>query len=90
MNHQNHLLTLIFLFACLCGTIFTQTFQYSRGWTNGKKRSSIESFIIQEGSEGPEVYGICQMQRLKEIWANRNLDDVSPLALNVISVLSFK
>lgn len=73
--HNNFLcFTLITL--CLFGMILAQTFQYSRGWTNGKKRSSFGSFLLQDAGEGQELYGICQIQRLKEIFENRQLNRV--------------
>ncbi|XP_075210727.1 corazonin [Lycorma delicatula] len=47
----------IIVLSCLVGMLFAQTFQYSRGWTNGRKRSSLKS---------PREID-CQLQRLRAI-----------------------
>nr|CAD7413683.1 unnamed protein product [Timema cristinae] len=53
---------LLILLSCLTGIILAQTFQYSRGWTNGRKRGFVvprapvivaeETLPSSEGGEG--------------------------------------
>ena len=73
---QQHFLSIGLIVISLAGIIIAQTFTYSHGWTNGKKRSSIIPFVFQDSSEGQEILGICQMQRLREILQGRHRDQV--------------
>ena len=75
-THNYRFLLFILISTGLCDIIFGQTFQYSRGWTNGKKRSSIESVLFPDTFENQEEYGICQMQRLREMWDSRRSEGV--------------
>lgn len=75
-RNQHHLLCVGLIIACLTGAILAQTFTYSHGWTNGKKRASIIPFVFQDSSEGQEILGLCQMQRLREILQDRHRNQV--------------
>lgn len=66
----------IFILVCLTGAVFAQTFQYSRGWTNGKKRAGNGIQRIYQEPEG-DILGVCQMLRLKEIMTQKKRDQVS-------------
>lgn len=66
----------IFILVCLSVAVFAQTFQYSRGWTNGKKRSGNGVAKIYQEPEG-DILGVCQMLRLKEIMTQKKRDQVS-------------
>nr|CAD7433398.1 unnamed protein product [Timema monikensis] len=69
---------LLILLSCLTGIILAQTFQYSRGWTNGRKRGFVvprapvivaeETLPSSEGERDP-----CQLQRMKYVLEGRNV-----------------
>ncbi|KAG8269255.1 pro-corazonin-like [Homalodisca vitripennis] len=61
MVNRNLAWTLLLL-CCLAGSLLAQTFQYSRGWTNGKKRS---------GQPSPHE-AACQLQKLRIILEGKN------------------
>lgn len=59
--------SLFLVLSCIAGVLLAQTFQYSRGWTNGKKRAF-----------GMSTHdAACQLQRLKIIMEGKNIDQVS-------------
>nr|CAD7586441.1 unnamed protein product [Timema genevievae] len=63
---------LVILLSCLTGIILAQTFQYSRGWTNGRKRAFVvprAPVIVAEETlpSSEEERDPCQLQRMKYV-----------------------
>lgn len=63
------------IIACLTGVILAQTFHYSRGWTNGKKRAPL-TLAVYDSMQEPESFGLCKMQTLKHILENKHRSEV--------------
>ncbi|KAK7792517.1 hypothetical protein R5R35_009925 [Gryllus longicercus] len=56
----------VLLLSLCCGTLLAQTFQYSRGWTNGRKRAGSP---VPPGAPG--LCGRLQHQRLLLLLSGR-------------------
>lgn len=81
--------SVLVLLVCLTGVVLAQTFQYSRGWTNGKKRAGgVIPRVFQE-QEGPDVLGVCQMLRLREIMAQKKREQVTKRFSPIYYVLAY-
>ncbi|KDR21179.1 pro-corazonin-like [Zootermopsis nevadensis] len=75
---------LLLIFCCLTGSILAQTFQYSRGWTNGRKRSGPSPQMLipssasgerlfQNTDESSAISNPCsQLQRIRFLLGARN------------------
>ncbi|XP_054266106.1 pro-corazonin-like [Macrosteles quadrilineatus] len=71
---SRHPTSTLLVLCCLAGVVLAQTFQYSHGWTNGKKRSGLPPSpheaacqlqklrIILEGKNTPQLYWPCDWQ----------------------------
>jgi len=79
---------LLLILCCLTGVILAQTFQYSRGWTNGRKRggpappmfipSSASGAVLQNLDESSVISNPCsQLQRIRFLLGARNPQQVS-------------
>ncbi|CAG4967626.1 unnamed protein product [Parnassius apollo] len=62
----------IFLVFVTVSTVTAQTFQYSRGWTNGKRDGHRKEEVI---SSLERVFGPCQMRKLKYLLEGKPLND---------------
>ncbi|PSN41874.1 hypothetical protein C0J52_20332 [Blattella germanica] len=66
---------ILLILSCLTGAVLAQTFQYSRGWTNGRKRAgpllvpSAASGLLQDADESNPC---SQLQRIKFLLGARN------------------
>jgi hypothetical protein len=79
---------LLLVFCCLTGAVLAQTFQYSRGWTNGRKRSGTltpvlipssasGAGLIQNIDESSAMSNPCsQLQRIRFLLGARNPQQV--------------
>lgn len=80
---------LLLIFCCLTGSILAQTFQYSRGWTNGRKRSGPSPQMLipssasgerlfQNTDESSAISNPCsQLQRIRFLLGARNPQQVN-------------
>lgn len=85
---RSRLLGLFLILCCLTGAILSQTFQYSRGWTNGRKRAAAAPPILipssasgtglfQNTEESSAISNPCsQMQRIRFLLGARNPQQV--------------
>jgi hypothetical protein len=80
---------LLLVLCCLTGAVLAQTFQYSRGWTNGRKRSgSVTPVLIPSSASGAgliqnidepsAISNPCsQLQRIRFLLGARNPQQVT-------------
>ncbi|XP_069681116.1 pro-corazonin [Periplaneta americana] len=83
-SRSNKLPGLLLILSCLTGAILAQTFQYSRGWTNGRKRagpvppmlipSSVSAAgLLQNAEDTAVISNPCsQLQRIRFLLGARN------------------
>lgn len=85
----------LLILCCLTGAILAQTFQYSRGWTNGRKRAGpAYPGLFSPSASGPEplqspvessaaISNPCsELQRIKFLLGARNPQHVCTWLLN--------
>ena len=83
-SRSHKLSSLVLILSCLTGMILAQTFQYSRGWTNGRKRAGPAStLIVPPSASGSALYQnlddsnpCSQLQRIKFLLGARNPQQV--------------
>lgn len=68
----------LLVMCCLAGALLAQTFQYSRGWTNGRKRS---------GPPSPHE-AACQLQKLRIILEGKNTPQVNEHFYSIYQLIS--
>ncbi|KZC04237.1 PREDICTED: pro-corazonin-like [Dufourea novaeangliae] len=63
-----HVLT-YFVFSLMLTTVICQTFQYSRGWTNGKRSSSMLEDLVNSPSKNAgqldNILVNCELQKMR-------------------------
>ncbi|RZF41652.1 hypothetical protein LSTR_LSTR012909 [Laodelphax striatellus] len=85
---------LLLVLGCMVCALFAQTFQYSRGWTNGRKRAlqlqpnqlqmQSNPLQLQSQSAAARARDIdCQLQRLRAMFEGRN-DPELPCTLSCL------
>ncbi|KAJ0170843.1 hypothetical protein K1T71_013615 [Dendrolimus kikuchii] len=68
-------ITLLLIFVTLA-SVTAQTFQYSRGWTNGKRDGHKRIEDVREAASNLEkILSPCQMNKLKYILEGKPLSD---------------
>jgi hypothetical protein len=84
---------ILLVLCCLTGAVLAQTFQYSRGWTNGRKRSgpalpmlfppsASGAGLIQNIDESSAISNPCsQLQRIRFLLGARNPQQVTRILL---------
>jgi hypothetical protein len=84
---------LLLVLCCLTGAVLAQTFQYSRGWTNGRKRSGSATPVlipssasgaglIQNLDEPSAISNPCsQLQRIRFLLGARNPQQVTSIVI---------
>jgi hypothetical protein len=83
---------LLLVLCCLAGVVVAQTFQYSRGWTNGRKRSGPAPMLFPPSASGPgltqniddssAISNPCsQLQKIRFLLGARNPQQVTRIFL---------
>lgn len=91
---------LLLILCCLTGAILAQTFQYSRGWTNGRKRAGPATPMLipssasgaghfQNIDESSAISNPCsQLQRIRFLLGARNPQQVTGVLMHCCYVCS--
>ncbi|XP_063236996.1 pro-corazonin-like [Bacillus rossius redtenbacheri] len=68
--------SLLLVLACMVGVVLAQTFQYSHGWTNGRKRSGgsprLEEPVVERAEPREGDPDPCQAAWVKYVVAERD------------------
>ncbi|XP_075986668.1 corazonin [Anticarsia gemmatalis] len=66
--------TLLLIFVTLA-SVTAQTFQYSRGWTNGKRDGHKREEMRDIASNLEKIFSPCQMSKLKYVLEGKPLNE---------------